>query len=190
MTEGDGDVAIEVTGVRKAYGGRVVVDVDELQVRTGEVLAVLGPNGAGKSTLLRIMALLEAPDTGRLTHFGRAVTSRDLAARRRIAVVFQRPLLFHGKVLANVEYGLRLRRLPRSERRARTDEVLDLLGVAHLRDADVRTLSGGELQRIALARALVLQPSILFLDEPTSNLDVYVRTSPTSSTTWGSPSCS
>ena len=172
---GDPDVAIEVTGVRKAYGDRTVVDVDELRVHRGEVLAVLGPNGAGKSTLLRILALLESPDTGRLAHFGRTVTARDLAARRRVAVVFQRPVLFHGGVFGNVEYGLRMRRVSRAERRTRVDAVLDLLGVSHLRDADVRTLSGGELQRIALARALVLEPSILFLDEPTSNLDVHVR---------------
>ena len=169
------DLAIEATGVRKSYGDRTVVAVDGLSVRAGEVLAVLGPNGAGKSTLLRILALLEPSDAGMLSHFGRTVTARDLAARRRVAVVFQRPVLFHGKVFGNVEYGLRLRHMERAERRRRVDAVLDLLGVTHLRDADVRTLSGGELQRIALGRALVLEPSILFLDEPTSNLDVHVR---------------
>jgi len=146
-----------------------------LQVVEGEVLAILGPNGAGKTTLFRLLALIERPDAGWIKYFGATVDLHDLAARRRTAAVFQRPLLFQGSVEENVGYGLRFRRLSRRELRAKVHETLDLMGIARLAEADMRTLSGGEMQRVALARALVLEPEILFLDEPTSNLDVHVR---------------
>jgi molybdopterin-binding protein len=168
-------IALEARGLRKSYGGRQVVAVDELRVPTGEVFAVLGPNGSGKSTLFRMLALIEPPDAGETTYFGVRVSHRELGPRRRVAAVFQRPLLFPGKVRSNVAYGLRLHHIGRKEAAPKVEHALDLVGARGLADADVRTLSGGELQRIALARALVLEPSILFLDEPTSNLDVAVR---------------
>ena len=168
-------VAIEAQGLIKRYGDRTVVSVDSLQIQEGEVLAILGPNGAGKTTLFRLLALLEKPDAGTVFHFGERVDARDLAARRRAAAVFQRPLLFQGSVEDNIRFGLRFHKLPRIEVRARVRETLELMGIAHLAEADMRTLSGGEMQRVALARALALQPAILFLDEPTSNLDVHVR---------------
>jgi len=167
--------AIEASGLRKVYGGRTVVDVEHIEVREGEVLAILGPNGAGKSTLFRLLALIEKPDAGVIRHFGREVTVKDLSARRRLAAVFQRPLFFRGSVWSNVAYSLRLHRVPRKEIKPRVDAVLELMNITRLSKADSRTLSGGELQRVALARALVLEPDILFLDEPTSNLDVHVR---------------
>lgn len=173
-----GDAPIlEARGLVRSYGGRPVVDVEHLVVAEGQVVAVLGPNGAGKSTLFRLLALLEEPDAGRVAYFGRVVGRRDTAARRRIATVFQRPWLFRGKVRPNVEYGLKVRRVPRRERKDRVARALELTGISHLADAGVQTLSGGEAQRVALARALVLEPAMLFLDEPTSNLDVGVRQS-------------
>ncbi len=167
--------AIEASGLVKKYGERMVVSVDEFRVEESEVLAILGPNGAGKTTLFRLLALLERPDAGSISHFGKKVDVRDLAARRRTAAVFQRPLLFQGSVVDNVGFGLRFRHLPRKEVKRKVEETLDFMGVSALAAADMRTLSGGELQRVALARALVLEPEILFLDEPTSNLDVHVR---------------
>jgi tungstate transport system ATP-binding protein len=152
-----------------------VLSVDEIHVREGEVLAVLGPNGAGKSTLFRILALIEKPDQGTIRYFGREVTTRDLDARRRTAAVFQRPMFFQGSVWNNVAYSLRLRRTSRKQLKSRVDAAIELMNIGTLAQADTRTLSGGELQRVALARALVLGPEILFLDEPTSNLDVHVR---------------
>lgn len=168
-------LTLEAEGLRKRYGERTVVDVERLEVRPGEVFAVLGPNGAGKTTLFRLLALLERPDAGRIRYNGREVDPKDLAARRQVACVFQRPLLFRGRVAENVAYGLRLRRRRRAEATQRAREAMALVGIDALAGHDVRTLSGGELQRVALARALVLEPEILFLDEPTSNLDSNVR---------------
>lgn len=170
-----GRFAIEAGGLVKRYGDRTVVAVESLQIIEGEVLAILGPNGAGKTTLFRLLALLERPDAGWIKYFGESVDVRDLAARRRVATVFQRPLLFQGTVEENVAFGLKFRRLPRREVKAKVQSTLDIMGVNRLAGADMRTLSGGELQRVALARALVLEPEIIFLDEPTSNLDVHVR---------------
>jgi tungstate transport system ATP-binding protein len=166
-----GPPLLQARGVRKSYAGRLVVDVDELDLAAGGVLAILGPNGTGKSTLFRMLALLEKPDAGEVRYSGRPADMSDVAARRRIATVFQRPVVFQGKVRDNVALGLRLRRTPRKEIRSRVQEALELVDVAHLAGADARHLSGGELQRVALARALVLRPEVLFLDEPTSNLD-------------------
>ncbi|UCC49769.1 MAG: ABC transporter ATP-binding protein, partial [Gemmatimonadota bacterium] len=159
----------------RSYDGRRVVDVKSIEVRAGEVLALLGPNGAGKSTLVRLLAALEAPDAGRVLYKGRDVAHDDPALRRAAAALLQRPYLWRGSVAQNVEFGLKTRRLPAAERRARVRAALEAVGVAHLEDAPVGTLSGGEAQRVALARALALEPEILFLDEPTSDLDVTVR---------------
>jgi tungstate transport system ATP-binding protein len=170
-----GRTAIEAEGLVKKYGDRTVVSVDSLEIREGEVLALLGPNGAGKTTLFRLLALLERPDTGAVRYYGERVDTHDLAARRRAASVFQRPLLFQGSVVENVAYGLKFRHRRHADIKKKVEETLDLMGVSHLAESDMRTLSGGEMQRVALARALVLEPEILFLDEPTSNLDVHVR---------------
>jgi molybdopterin-binding protein len=159
----------------RSYDGRRVVDVDSVEVRGGEVLAVLGPNGAGKSTLMRVLAGLESPDAGRLFYKGRQVQRHDRSLRRAAAAVLQSPYLWRGTVLQNVEYGMRLRRVPAAERKTRVRAALEMLDVSALAETPVDTLSGGEAQRVALARALVLEPEILFLDEPTADLDVTVR---------------
>lgn len=166
---------LRVEGLRRRYGGRLVVDIADLELRPGEVLAVLGPNGAGKSTLFRLLHLLEKADAGRIAFEGREVRCGDRAAQRRMAGVFQRPCLFQGTVEQNVAFGLRARRATKRERAERVAEVLGWLGLTRQARAPIHALSGGEAQRVALARALAPRPEILFLDEPTANLDVDVR---------------
>lgn len=161
----------ELNGVTQRYGGRTVLEIDRLEIHPGEVLCLVGPTGAGKSTLLRLLAGLEPAAAGELRFRGHNLTLRDLSmeVRRRVTLVFQRPLLLSGSVRANVEYGLKLRRERCCMKRA--DVVLDRLGLAGLAARPARTLSGGETQLVALARALVLEPDVLLLDEPTAHLD-------------------
>ncbi|UCF19322.1 MAG: ABC transporter ATP-binding protein [Gemmatimonadota bacterium] len=169
------DTLLRAVGVIKSYGDQTVVNVDTIEVRRGEVLALLGPNGAGKSTLVRVLAALETPDEGRLFYKGRRVGRDDPELRRAVSAVLQSPYLWRGTVAQNVEFGLRVRGLTAKERKERVRAALRMLEITDLRDAPVDTLSGGEAQRVALARALAVGPEILFLDEPTADLDVAVR---------------
>ena len=153
--------------------GREVVRVDHIAVERGETLAILGPNGAGKTTLLLALASL-VPARGELRFDG--VPVGDLVAyRRRIAVVLQRPLLLDRSVLDNAALGLELRGVPRTERRQRASEALARLGVASLADRRAIGLSGGEAQRVSIARALAVGPDVLLLDEPFAGLDAPTR---------------
>jgi molybdopterin-binding protein len=170
-----GPPLLRAVAIERRIAGRTVLAVDELVVENGEIVAVLGPNGAGKSTLFRVLLLLERPDAGTIELRGRAVGTRDLAARRRLAGVFQQPHLFAGSVRENVAFALRARAAEGASLAAACDAALVRVGVAHLADRDVATLSGGEAQRVALARAVVCHPDVLLLDEPTAGLDAQAR---------------
>jgi tungstate transport system ATP-binding protein len=161
----------ELDGVIKSYGARTVLQLERLEVRRGETLAIVGPSGAGKSTLLRLLAMVDQPTTGEIRLLGRrtAGPTTPIDLRRRLAMVFQRPALLTRTVRANVAYALRLR-----QQRAVADQVdgiLNELGLAALKRRVATTLSGGERQRVALARALALNTEVLLLDEPTAHLD-------------------
>jgi tungstate transport system ATP-binding protein len=161
----------ELRGLCKVYGDRTVLDLDELNVRQGEILALVGPSGAGKSTLLRLLNFLELPSAGVIRYDGVEVLGgASLDLRRQITTVFQRPLLQRASVRENVEYGLRLRNLRPD---GRVDAILEEVGLSAFARQPARQLSGGEMQRVALARALVIRPRVLLLDEPTANLDPY-----------------
>jgi len=158
--------------VRVVRGARTLLDVPSLDVRQGEMLAIIGPNGAGKSTLLRVLGLLQAPETGSIWFHGAHVGSGGiLALRRRMASVFQEPLLADGNLFDNVALGLRFRHVAAREVAARVAPWLERFGITPLASRRVSTLSGGEAQRTALARALVVEPDVLLLDEPFSALD-------------------
>lgn len=161
--------------LRVRSGDQVLLDVDAVEVRGGEVLSILGPNGAGKSTLLRVLAMLQKPDAGRVSYQGLDGRAAEQRLRRTSAFVFQRPHLWAGTVRQNIELGLRLQRGAADLTRRAAEAAATQLGVETLLDRDARSLSGGEAQRVAIARAMALEPEILFLDEPAANLDVMAR---------------
>lgn len=149
-----------------ARGKRLLKDIDVV-IAGGARTVVIGPNGAGKSLLLRVCHGLVAPHEGRVIWHG--AQGRD--PRLYQAMVFQRPVMLRRSVAANVDYALAVHKVPRPERRRRIDEVLTWTGLRRLADMPARLLSGGEQQKLALARAWALKPQILFLDEPTASLD-------------------
>lgn len=163
-----------VQDVRMQYGERTVLRIDSLEIPAGEVFALVGPSGAGKSTLLRLLAMLEAPTAGTVAMQvdGRRITSESASIddRRQVAMVFQRPFLMSRTVWANVAYGLKIRG---QQADGAVKDVLERVSLAPLAEANARTLSGGEMQRVAVARCLVIEPRALLLDEPTANLDPY-----------------
>lgn len=163
---------LEIEGLFKSFGEAEILRDINLKVEEGEVLALIGPTGSGKTTLLRLIDLLDEPTAGHI--FFREVDichlpSREkLKARRRMAMVFQKPAMFSSSVLENVSYGLKVRGKDDQEMVKRVLSSVGLEGYDH---RDASTLSGGEMQRIALARAIIIEPELLLLDEPTANLD-------------------
>lgn len=154
----------------------MVLSVPRIEIDQGEIVGLMGPNGAGKSTLLLLLALLQKPTSGEIMVEGERVTDRNtLALRRKMAVVFQEPLLLDTSVASNVGTGLGLRGVPRAEKERRVKHWLDRFGILDLASRPAKRLSGGEAQRVSLARAFALNPEILFLDEPFSSLDAPTR---------------
>ena len=153
--------------------GTFTLGIDALEIRQGETLALVGPTGAGKSTLLRLLAALDDADQGKLLFEQQSFSAREasLTTRRRITLVHQQPLLLQGSVRFNIEYGLRLRGQESQAKNTPVDTILKQLQLAPLAAQSARTLSGGQTQLVALARALVIEPDVLLLDEPTAHLD-------------------
>lgn len=165
---------LSVKGLSIVKGSREILRAPELSVNQGEFVAVTGPNGSGKSTLLKALCFLEDLSAGEIIFQGRPVAGRQqiFQARRKMAMVFQDPLLLKGTVLENVTVGLKLRGVARQTRNEQAMYWLAKLGISALAHRQAQTLSGGEAQRVSLARAMVLEPEVLFLDEPFSSLDM------------------
>jgi putative spermidine/putrescine transport system ATP-binding protein len=173
--DADAAIAVRGTGLVKRFGDVAAVDHVDLEVRDGEFFSLLGPSGSGKTTMLRMIAGFELPDEGRIELAGRDVT-RVPPFDRDVNTVFQDYALFpHMSVAENVEYGLRIRKVPRRERRERVDEALEMVRLQGFGDRRPSQLSGGQRQRVALARAIVNRPQVLLLDEPLGALDLKLR---------------
>lgn len=165
---------LEIEELSQVIDGNPILDRVSLRIDRGEIFALIGPTGAGKTTLIRLLNLLDRPASGRILFDGSDVTRSHrtrLRARRRMAHVQQKPIVFGMSVRENVAFGLWWRGEKKEIVRRKVDAALDRVDLLDHRDRDARTLSGGETQRVALARALVTDPLILFLDEPTANLD-------------------
>jgi tungstate transport system ATP-binding protein len=167
---------IEIKDLTLVLGGRTILNITDFTLEQGESITLMGPNGAGKSSLLFVMAALLDPTSGEISIFGKSRQEHSrLELQRRMAMVFQKPMLLDLSVFQNVELGLKFRGLDRSQRQTKVYLWLDKMKVAHLARRRARSLSGGEAQRVALAQALILDPEIVFLDEPFSNLDKEIR---------------
>jgi tungstate transport system ATP-binding protein len=162
-----------VEGLAKHFGDRVLFDGARIALESGSGYVLIGANGTGKTTLLRIIAGLEPAGTGQLAFRSQAspVAEYPETWRHEIVYVHQQPYLFHTTIEKNLEYGLARRGVPRDARRARVRDALAWAGLTDRREVPPHKLSGGEQQRAALARANVLDPTLLLLDEPTANLD-------------------
>ncbi|WP_193184562.1 ATP-binding cassette domain-containing protein [Nisaea sediminum] len=159
---------LRADALRFAPDGLTILDTVSLQIAEGGITMILGSNGAGKSVLLRLLHGLLEPHGGEVLWRGGPAT-REI--RQRQAMVFQKPVLLRRSVAANLEHALKAAGVPGAERTRRIEEALDEAGIAHLAKRPARVLSGGEQQRLAVARALSLKPDVLFLDEPTASLD-------------------
>jgi sulfate transport system ATP-binding protein len=167
--------AIMVRGANKRYGDFAALDNVDFEVPSGSLTALLGPSGSGKSTLLRAIAGLDLPDTGTITINGRDVTHIP-PQRRGIGFVFQHYAAFkHLTVRDNVAFGLKIRKRPKAEIKAKVDNLLEVVGLSGFQTRYPNQLSGGQRQRMALARALAVDPEVLLLDEPFGALDAKVR---------------
>jgi spermidine/putrescine transport system ATP-binding protein len=175
MTGHGDEIAISLQEVTKRFGDVTAVDGISLDIRDGEFLTLLGPSGCGKTTTMRMIAGFEEPDEGQILLRGKEIVGVP-PNKREVNMVFQAYALFpHMTVEGNIEYGLKLKKVPRDERRQRVGEMLEIVGLAGYQRRRPSQLSGGQQQRVALARALVNRPTALLLDEPLGALDVKLR---------------
>ncbi|MGB5474293.1 MAG: ABC transporter ATP-binding protein [Gammaproteobacteria bacterium] len=168
---------LRYNGLRKSVHGRPVLAIDALEIHEHSCVALSGRNGAGKSTLMRIIAGLETPDSATIHFEGQVLSWRRVCKRMHGQVIYlhQNPYLFDCSVTDNIAYGLRRRGLSLREISSKVSEALDWAGIGHLQLRNAHDLSGGERARVAFARARILRPRILLLDEPTANMDYESR---------------
>ena len=164
----------KLENLKRIHGGRTVLNIDKLEIESNKIYTLIGPNGSGKTSLLQILAFLDKPSSGTAYFLGNRVSFEQkqlYSLRRQVVLLDQNPIMFTGSVWKNVEFGLRVRKVPVKVRKQRIEEALELVGMENFADYNAQGLSGGETKRVALARAVVLQPEVLLCDEPTANVD-------------------
>lgn len=167
---------ILVNNLKFAYNNDFSVSIDHLSIQPSETVVLTGPNGAGKTTILKLLAGLLQPHQGQVIFNGVNLRRRSASHyHRRIGYVPQKPVLYNRTIAENVGLGLKIRGLPKEQRTRLVAEMLNRFGISHLADHNALKVSGGEARRAMLARALVLKPEILFLDEPFSDLDMDIK---------------
>ena len=168
-----------LSDLKRTHGKRAVLDIPFLEIEAGHIYALRGANGAGKTSLLEVLAFLDPPSSGKLFYKDRRVhfssQSSLLPLRKEVALVDQSPILFTGSVYSNVAFGLKTRKIEKKKIRRLVEKTLDMVGMRDFIQSKAHRLSGGETQRIALARAIALSPKVLLCDEPTSSVDVGSR---------------
>lgn len=164
---------IELHNITYQAGNKTILTIPKFQIETGDFLGIMGPNGAGKSTLLKVIAFLESRTSGDILYRGQVISKGNpsLELRRKFSVALQQSLLLEGTVFQNIAIGLKLRRFPKAVINEKVNLWLEQFQISHLAKQNVQFLSGGEAQRVNLARAMIVEPEILFLDEPFSALD-------------------
>lgn len=167
------DCIFRVENLIKNYGDKNVLNIEAMEIYKNKITAIIGPSGAGKSTLLHLLNGIEPPSSGSIWFEDRRIEYKDmnLDIRRSMVMVFQKPVVFSTTVYENLAYGLKLRGMEKKEIEKRVEEMLEVTGLRDKSQQKANTLSGGEAQRVAVARAMIIRPKALLLDEPTTNLD-------------------
>ncbi len=161
-----------LNNVKFAYSKKPILNIEQLEIKTNSVTAILGSNGAGKSTLLKILAFVERPQYGEIQFYDkRSANSFPISLRRQVILVAQSPYLLRGTVIENILLGLKFRSTSSKSAKKMAVNALEQVGIEAFANRQVNGLSGGEIQKVALARALTLEPEVLLLDEPFSHLD-------------------
>jgi len=164
--------AYQITGVRQTYGDIIALNIDDYCVSANIITALVGPNGSGKSTLMDLFAFVSKPVEGEIRYYDREIKSGgDEILRRNVGYVQQKPYLMNTTVAKNIELGLKLRKVDKLERSRRASKIMDEFDISYLEHRRACELSGGEIQKVAIARAIILEPEVLILDEPFSHLD-------------------
>jgi tungstate transport system ATP-binding protein len=164
---------LEMEKIQYQVATKMILDIPYFELYKGDFLGIMGPNGAGKSTFLKLLAFLDSPTAGAIHYHGEIQSAKSipLSLRRQLSVALQQSLLLQGTVYENVAMGLTFRKTPKAVIQQRVSDILEMFEISHLAKKSTRELSGGEAQRVSLARALAVEPEILFLDEPFSALD-------------------
>ncbi len=166
------NMTLRISNIYKSYNGRSVLKGCSFSLDRGGIYVLTGHNGSGKSTLLRICALLELPDRGEINYLsGSNIIKKDTELKRRMTLVLPKVGVFNTTVFKNAAYGLKIRGIKGNKMEERVNKALDFVGLVHKKDQNALTLSSGETQRLGIARAMAIEPEILFLDEPTASVD-------------------